>query len=108
MSRVDLAQSDLLFMHNPQDTIDSIVSRFGRERTEKLLQEHNVTGILEALTESEGRAIARFKSFDAFRTRIAEEGHAFFSRVNQETLPADQVRLEPSPGDLRSSFPWAE
>jgi hypothetical protein len=95
-------------MHNPQDTIDSIVSRFGRERTEKLLQEHNVTGILEALTESEGRAIARFKSFDAFRTRIAEEGHAFFSRVNQETLPADQVRLEPSPGDLRSSFPWAE
>ncbi|NCD22070.1 MAG: DEAD/DEAH box helicase, partial [Spartobacteria bacterium] len=39
-----------------QDTIDSIVSRFGRERTEQLLRDHNVTGTLEALTESEGRA----------------------------------------------------
>ena len=77
-----------------QDTIDSIVSRFGRERTEQLLRDHNVTGTLEALTESEGRAIARFKSFDAFRTRLADEGRAFFSRVNQEALPAHQVRLD--------------
>ena len=53
-------------------------------------------GTLGALTESEGWAIARFKSIDAFRTRLAEEGRALFSRVNQETLPAHQVHLATS------------
>lgn len=89
-----------------QDTIDSIVTRFGRERTERLLREHNVTGTLEALTESEGRAITRFKSFDAFRTRFSEEGRAFFARINQEALPADQVRVTPAVFDSTSCPLW--
>jgi len=82
--------------------------RCPRERTERLLQEHNVTGTLEALAESEGRAIARFKSFEAFRTRITEEGRAFFARIDQEILLADQIRLEFSSEDLRVAFSWAD
>lgn len=74
-----------------QDTIDEIVTRFGRERTEKLLQEHNVTGTLEALTESEGRAVLRFKSFESFRTRISEEGRAVLSRRNPEATPHFEI-----------------
>ena len=73
-----------------------------------LFDKHNVTGALEALTESEGRAIARFKSFDALRTRLVDEGRVFFARVDQETLPAHQVRLEPSELDLRRDFTPSE
>lgn len=78
-----------------QDTIDEIVTRFGRERTEKLLQEHNVTGTLEALTESEGRAVLRFKSFESFRARISEEGRASLSRESPKGLPGFSGRIAP-------------
>ena len=38
-------------------SIQDIVSRFGREQTEQLLKEYNISGTLEALTESEGQSL---------------------------------------------------
>lgn len=59
-------------------TVSEIIKRFGRERIERLLQEHNVSGTVEALTESEARAILRFKSFDSLRDKLSQdEGEVF-------------------------------
>lgn len=42
------------------ETVSHIIARFGRDRIEKPLQQHNISGTVEALTESEGKAVLRF------------------------------------------------
>ncbi len=54
-------------------TLKELRRRFGRGKLEKILNEHNIVGKLEALTESQARTILRFGSFDSFRTRLLEE-----------------------------------
>lgn len=56
-----------------EQTVNELAGRFGRERLEECLIDNNISGTLEALTEGEGRAICRFKSFESLRDRIAEE-----------------------------------
>ena len=47
-----------------EQTVNELVGRFGCERLEECLIDNNISGTLEALTEGEGRAICRFKSFN--------------------------------------------
>jgi hypothetical protein len=54
------------------DTIAAITGKFNRGQLEQLLRDENITGSIEALTESEGRAILRFGTLDALRNRILE------------------------------------
>lgn len=72
--------------------MSQIKSRFGRERIEKLLHGNNIAVTIEALTESEGQALLRFKSFDSLRDRISQEDRAFFSRTDIGPQSEHQVR----------------
>lgn len=55
-----------------EQTVNELAGRFGRERLEDFLTDNNISGTLEALTEGEGRAICRFKSFESLKDRVAE------------------------------------
>lgn len=55
-----------------EQTVNELAGRFGRERLEGFLTDNNINGTLEALTEGEGRAICRFKSFESLKDRVAE------------------------------------
>lgn len=55
-----------------EQTVNELAGRFGRERLEECLIDNNISGTLEALTEGEGRAICRFKSFESLKDRVAE------------------------------------
>lgn len=55
-----------------EQIVNELAGRFGRERLEDFLTDNNISGTLEALTEGEGRAICRFKSFESLKDRVAE------------------------------------
>ena len=66
------------------DTIRELERRYGRNELEKLLEDYNISGRLEALSEGEGRFLLgkKFKDLNALehaikdseRRRIAEAG----------------------------------
>jgi len=73
-------------------TISNIAERFGREQIEQLLYDNNIAGTVEALTESEGQALLRFKSFESLRAGLAGTGRALLAREDAAEKPAGQIR----------------
>jgi hypothetical protein len=57
------------------ETIQAIEREFGREKTEQLLRDYDISGTLDALTDREGRYILSSSSLDAFRNRIVKAGY---------------------------------
>ena len=55
------------------ETIKKIINKFGRQETEEFLNEFNIAGKIEALTEKEGQKIFRQSNLESIRTRILEE-----------------------------------
>jgi predicted DNA-binding protein len=55
------------------ETVKMLTKKFGRENLERFLREQNIAGEIEALTESQARAILRFKDLDTLRDRILQE-----------------------------------
>ena len=53
-------------------TVQKVVDKFGRQPIEELLYEYDISGTIEALTESEAAALIRFKSIDSLRARLNE------------------------------------
>jgi hypothetical protein len=54
-------------------TIDKIEEKFGREEAQKAIQDLDVAGSLEALTEREARYLLSFGSIDTLRDRAAAD-----------------------------------
>lgn len=75
-----------------QQTITQLAGRFGRGKLEKILDEYNIAGTIEALTESEGNAILRFKSLDSLRNRLNEAQDALLSQDDSGAQPLRSVR----------------
>lgn len=73
-------------------TINKLAMRFGRGKLERILDEYNVAGTIEALTESEGNAILRFKSLDSLRNRLDEAKDALRQREDTGAQPLRSVR----------------
>ena len=61
---------------------------------EKLLQEYNVTGALEAITESEGRYLLKFKTVDSIRNRFAQERQAGSEQVLYSLLQRESADID--------------
>jgi hypothetical protein len=76
-------------------TVKNITERFGRAQVENILQEFNIAGRVEALTQSEGRYILGYKSLESLRAGLTrgrdslrdKDDRARFSRdSHRETL----------------------
>jgi len=55
-------------------TLKAIKDRFGKNETDKFLEELNISGGVSGLTESEGKYLLRFETLDRIRNTIAEGG----------------------------------
>jgi len=70
------------------ETIKAIEGRFGREQTEKILQDFDIAGNLEALTERGGRHILSYPRLNDLRVRIHDAGYERGrSAVERPVLP---------------------
>jgi hypothetical protein len=84
-------------------TLDKVLAHHDRRELERILWEYNVAGSLEALTESEANAIARFSTTERFRNSIVEAANELMGRGDIKTLPTNKVRLANSNPDIRYS-----
>ncbi|MEI7671229.1 MAG: JAB domain-containing protein, partial [Deltaproteobacteria bacterium] len=85
------------------ETVNDLSGRFGREKLERILDEYNISGTIEALTESEGRAILRFKSLDTLRNRLTEASDAL--RQENDSGEKSQRSLREALTDLQFNIP---
>ncbi len=53
-------------------TVQELNGRFSKNEFKNLLQEFNISGTTEALTEREGRYLLKFKSLDSIRNKLLE------------------------------------
>jgi len=71
------------------ETIGRLESKFGRYKLEEFLKENDISGTIEALTESEARELLLFSTLERIRDRIVEAGggripagrHSLFQRA---------------------------
>lgn len=57
-----------------KETLEQIERKFGRDEIEQFLEEYNIAGGIEALTESEAWFFDRWRSLDALRNKVAKGG----------------------------------
>lgn len=84
------AGSNIIAIQAP--TINKLAMRFGRGKLERILDEFNIAGTIEALTESEGNAILRFKSLDSLRNRLDEANRSLLAQKDLGAQPLRSVR----------------
>lgn len=87
-------------------TITQLAERFGRGKLEKILDDFNISGTIEALTESEGRAILRFQSLDALRNRLTEVSRSLGLSEHAGEVPKYSLReaFNPPPQEVRQEL----
>jgi hypothetical protein len=76
------------------EIIKTLIERFGRDELEKLLKEYDIAGKLEALTEREGKYLAKYKTLDTIRDRFAQERQAGSEQILYSLLERESARLE--------------
>ena len=67
-------------------TIKNLNERFGKNELEKLLQEFNVSGKTEAITEREGRYLLKFRSLDSIRNRLTQAKQERINSLGESLL----------------------
>lgn len=75
------------------ETIKTLTERFGKDDLERLLKKYDVAGTIQALTEREGRYLAKFKSLDTIRDRFAQERQSGSHRVLYSLLERESSRV---------------
>ena len=92
-------------------TLKTLKERFNQSDLEQLLQDYNVAGKLEALSESEGRYLLKFKSIDSIRDRFFAERQAGSGQVLYSLLQRESADLNHSttpsvtPDQIKKLFP---
>jgi N12 class adenine-specific DNA methylase len=74
-------------------TIGELKKRFSQNEFEKLLQEYNVSGTIESLTEREGKYLLKFKTLDSIRNKFFEEKQEGSPRVLYSLLQRESPDL---------------
>jgi hypothetical protein len=76
------------------ETVKAIEEKFGREETEKILRDYDISGNLEALTDREGRHLLSYAKLDTLRVRIADGGYGEGRSASGRPLPSSAAEQE--------------
>ncbi|MGA2223428.1 MAG: hypothetical protein ABSH41_03175 [Syntrophobacteraceae bacterium] len=76
------------------ETLKAIEEKFGREETEKILRDYDISGNLEALTDREGRHLLSYAKLDTLRVRIADGGYGEGRSASGRPLPSSAAEQE--------------
>ena len=77
-------------------TVNQLIRKFGREELEKNLQEYDISGTIEALTNSEGKYILKYRTLESFRNALASRKSRFSKRISAEAQSQGEYSLTPS------------
>ncbi|MCG7853695.1 MAG: strawberry notch family protein, partial [Methanosarcinaceae archaeon] len=90
------AQFSSIVAINPE-TVQKLISKYGRTELENILKENRIPPLIEALTQSEARLIAQYKGSDSLRSAIAAERQEAGIGSGKGILQ-DQVKEPVKPG----------
>ncbi|QFY88603.1 hypothetical protein D5125_03405 [Magnetovirga frankeli] len=86
-------------------TLAALRDQFNVSELENVLYQYNIAGKIEALTESEARALLRYGSIDSLRARLANENARKLDTGNEGKESEHQVRVKLSQnGNIQGLF----